>query len=239
MEQTPAKTLSKIMALGCMALGFTAMSVPARAQADHSTMDHSQHGQNEHVMGHGEQKFHMYNGPTKPGRNYKASIGAYDVSSVQLVDQHGKAHDLAQILAQPGPVALQFIFTSCATVCPVLSASFAQSIAPMTDLDPETRLISISIDPEYDTPERLLSYAKRYNAPENWIFLTGSLAEVRLAIKAFDALYESGNKMYHRPYTYLRAEPGKDWVRLDGLLSKAALMNEFESVLQHKAAAHQ
>lgn len=173
----------------------------------------------------------MYTGPVTPGAGYDRKRARYAVPHVTLFNEDGAAVDLARLLRRPGPVALQFIFTSCATICPVLSAGFSQAQATLLARDPTTRLISISIDPEYDTPARLKAYAARYHATRSWIFLTGTLGDIRTVIKAFDALYQSDSKMYHRPYTYFRARPGDEWVRLEGLLSEADLVREFEAAV--------
>ncbi|GER00086.1 hypothetical protein JCM17845_07090 [Iodidimonas gelatinilytica] len=237
-------TISHNRRSGLFALSLAAplflFALPVVAQDAHAGHDmHKGHDMKsgEHEMGHGPQKFIMFDGPAKPSANYKITSSAYRTPDVTLYDQSGTARSLKDMLDQPGPVALQFIFTSCATVCPVLSASFSQASHEMADLAPGTRLLSISIDPEYDTPERLARYAQRYNAGENWTFLTGSLADIRTVIGNFDALLESNNKIYHRPYTYLRSKAGAEWTRLDGLLSKAALVKEFTTVLQHETAA--
>ncbi len=201
------------------------------------------HGKDGPLMGHGAQQFYMYPGPMTPNAAPKRSRVHYEIPHVTLYNEDGAAVELDRLLHRPGPVALQFIFTSCATICPVLSAGFSQAQAALLARDPSTRLISISIDPEYDTPARLRTYAERYHAGRNWIFLTGRLGDIRTVIEAFDALYRAGSKMYHRPYTYFRGRPGDDWVRLDGLLSEADLVREFDAVLAadaketHRAAA--
>ncbi len=221
------------LALACAALFWapTALAGPAHdGNAGHETTMKS--GANGgRLMGHGGQRFYMYSGPARPGAGYDRTHARYTVPHVTLFNEDGAAVDLARLLRRPGPVALQFIFTSCATICPVLSAGFSQAQAALLARDPATRLISISIDPEYDTPARLKAYAARYHASRNWIFLTGTLADIRTVITAFDALYQTDSKMYHRPYTYFRARPGDDWVRLEGLLSEADLVREFEATI--------
>ena len=200
----------------------------------------SMSGHNSHAghdMRHNGKKVEMYDGDLISNTNYKRTTADYQIPDVTLRDQSGATVDLADFLAEPGPVAMQFIFSSCATVCPVLSAGFAQSVTDMTSLDSDVRLLSISIDPEYDTPDRLKQYAKRYGAPDNWTFMTGTRNDIRKVIMAFDALFESDNKVYHRPYTYMRAEPGDDWLRIDGLMSKASMLAEYTHIVRRKSAS--
>lgn len=208
---------------GAIALGLVA-GLPAAAQ-DHEG------GHSGHEMGHGGQRFYMFEGPAVPTSDYARAFADYRAPAVALRDRHGAEVDFAALLAEPGPLALQFIFTSCATICPVLSAGFAQAGEEMTGLAPGTRLVSLSIDPEYDTPERLDAYAERYRAPGNWLFLTGSLEDIRRVIASFDALYFNNNKAYHRPYTYMRTAPGEPWLRLEGLLGRADLVGEYRRLL--------
>jgi len=164
-------------------------------------------------------------------RDYGRTEARYAVPSLELRDRHGARVRLEEVLAAGRPVLLQFIFTSCATICPVMSATFARAQEALRDVHPDTRLVSVSIDPEYDTPERLRAYAARHQAGENWRFLTGRYEDVDTLIRAFDALFEANNKMYHKPYTYLRAPGANTWVRLTGLLSARQLVGEYERLL--------
>src|SRR5438105_915954 len=74
---------------------------------------------------------------------------------------------LTALLNCPGPVVLQFIFATCTTVCPVMTATLA---AAQDQLSP-ARMISITIDPENDTPAVLQEYAHKFNAGPRWYFL--------------------------------------------------------------------
>lgn len=139
---------------------------------------------------------------------YVRSVASHSPPDVTLVGMDGRSLPLSEALGD-GPVLLQFIFTSCPAVCPVLSSTLAGA----QDRLPEARLVSISIDPEHDTPARLREYARRFRAGPRWLFLTGSLDDVVAVQKAF-GVYRS-DKMQHEPSTFLRAAPGP-WVRLTG-----------------------
>jgi protein SCO1/2 len=136
----------------------------------------------------------------------------------------GAAVPLGPELSHRGLVLLQFIFTTCSTICPVLSGVFAAVQGQCGSELAPVHLLSISIDPEYDTPERLQGYARQFKAGQHWRFLTGKRADLVAVQKAFDAY--RGNKMRHEPTTYLRASPDAPWVRLDGLMSAAELLAE-------------
>ena len=79
-----------------------------------------------------------------------------------------------------------FIFTRCPGPCPRMSARMAELLRRFA-AEPSVRLVSISVDPEFDTPEILSRYGATFHADENrWIFLTGEKAEIhRLAKSGF------------------------------------------------------
>jgi protein SCO1/2 len=160
-------------------------------------------------------------------QHYTRSVHKYAPPSVRLLDTTGRPVRFDALLDTPDPVVLQFIFTSCTTICPILTATLA---AAQDQFGPGVRLISISIDPENDTPARLAQYAARFRAHKDWIFLTGAQKDVTAVQRAFDA--EDNGKMNHRPVTFLRAAAIGRWVRLEGLTSTAELVGEY-----HRAAA--
>jgi protein SCO1 len=76
-----------------------------------------------------------------------------------------------------------FIFTSCQTMCPVLTQKLAAVGKRARHLGPDLHLVSFTVDPERDTPERLADYGARAGAdPHKWAFLTGSLAAIEQAV---------------------------------------------------------
>jgi protein SCO1 len=180
---------------------------------------------------HAEPRLGIANGQAlRPA--YSRTLGHYTAPSVSLVDSSGKDVKFSDLLADDQPVLMQFIFTSCATICPLLTATFARAQDELTSARDGFRMVSVSIDPEYDTPKRLADYAKRNNAGDNWTFLTGQKADVRKVLRAFDVLYRGDNKMYHQPYTFLRPRAGLPWIRIDGFLTVGELVQEYRTALR-------
>jgi protein SCO1/2 len=70
-----------------------------------------------------------------------------------------------------------FIFTRCPGPCPLMTARMASLQQPLAKL-PDVRLVSISVDPQYDTPKVLHEYAAKFGATDRWYFLTGSKAAI-------------------------------------------------------------
>lgn len=94
------------------------------------------------------------------------------VPEFRLVERSGRTVTDADLAGHPW--VANFIFTSCAGVCPTLSASMARLRETLRDTAPDVRSVSLSVDPARDTPAVLQEYARRYGADENgWLFLTG------------------------------------------------------------------
>jgi protein SCO1 len=149
---------------------------------------------------------------------------AYTVPDVELVRDDGKTVRLSQELDDGRPVVLSFIFTSCTTVCPMISATLAQLQRKLGPARDRVHLVSISIDPEFDTPARLHEYASKFGAGPEWQHYGGTLAASLAAQRAF-GVYR-GDKMNHTPTTLVRPAPGAEWVRFDGFATADQLLAE-------------
>lgn len=158
---------------------------------------------------------------------YARSELMVNIPKVILRDQQGKALRLDTLAESDRPVLLQFVFTSCASVCPVQAAVFSSAQARLDALGKPYRMLSISIDPEQDSPRQLLDFATKFKAGPHWRMLTGAPADVARVLKAFGAALPANNKMFHQPYTFLHAGPGQPWRKLDGMLSLAELEGEY------------
>jgi protein SCO1 len=157
----------------------------------------------------------------------KRSLADYPVPDLALVREDGKPMLLAQALAGDGPVVLNFIYTTCTSVCPLTSQTFADVERKLGPARDGVQLVSISIDPEQDTPARLSSYAQKFGAGAHWHFYTGTLAASVAAQRAFNVY--RGSKMDHAPVTLVRTAPGKSWVRLDGFASADEVLDELRA----------
>lgn len=103
-----------------------------------------------------------------------------------LTDQDGNSFDSATRL-RGKVVAVNFIYTTCSDVCPLFTVEFAR-LQQALKKEPGNNffLLSITTDPEIDTPKILKAYARRFHADfDNWAFLTGSQTEVEKVWQAF------------------------------------------------------
>jgi protein SCO1/2 len=106
-----------------------------------------------------------------------------DVTAFSLIDEQGEAFTEEALRGHPTIVG--FVFTRCDTICPVITLKMHRLLEKTADRKGAMiKLLSISVDPEYDTPARLLAYAKRHQSdPTRWRFLTGPRDKVRQLVE--------------------------------------------------------
>ena len=149
-----------------------------------------------------------------------------EVPDVTLIDQYGREVGFRQEMLGDKPVFVEFIFATCTTICPVLSAGYVSIQRKLGDDRRKVLLVSITIDPEHDGPEELRKYLDRYGAKSGWDFFTGTREDIDKVMRAFDAFIP--DKMSHRPLTLIHG-PGRDaWIEIDGFAGSKDLMKEFE-----------
>lgn len=156
----------------------------------------------------------------------------YTVPPIALTDQHGQAVDLAKVLSGTRPVLVQFFFSTCTTICDVRSAQLVAIAPQLARADIRMAFYTISIDPDHDTPGRLLAYSKHFGTPPaNWHLLTGSMDQIRQVQAAFDASDPSADKMMHQPLTFLRGGTGRPWLRIDGTTDARELVRLIKATI--------
>jgi protein SCO1/2 len=152
----------------------------------------------------------------------------YMIPDVTLINQDGAPVALRKLFAADMPVLVDFVFTTCTTICPVLSANFANFQNTIIDESGKVLLVSISLDPDSDTPRKTKDYLKRFKAKPGWEFLTGSEENIVRVLKAFNALPANGMNRF--PVILLKSPSDERWVRLCGLLGANQLLTEYEKV---------
>jgi protein SCO1 len=149
-------------------------------------------------------------------------------AGLTLVGQNGKSVSLAAEMDDGRPVVLNFIFTSCEAICPLMTQTFAEFQRKLGPESAQVHLMSISIDPEQDTPARLRAYAQRFHAGPGWTFYTGTPQASIAAQKAFNVFRT--DKMSHTSVIFMRSAPGASWQRLDGFATPDDLLREYHAV---------
>ncbi|HTI68371.1 MAG TPA: SCO family protein [Candidatus Limnocylindria bacterium] len=151
-----------------------------------------------------------------PSANTPATARKLKIPQAELIDQDGRRLDFGPEFLRGKVAAINFIFTTCPTVCPLLGAHYArleESFATPDNKDVE--LISITVDPSTDTPERLRTWAQRFGRKGKWRLLTGSPDEVEKVLRAFTE--SAAGRENHSPMVWIGGEHVGGWRRVDGV----------------------
>jgi len=208
-------------------LGVVATLMVGHQMMTNAEEHHEQHQQKAVVEEHHDH--HEHHKAAAEAKGYVSMLSSYSIPKVKMTDSDGIEGLLSEAVSSDEPVMLNFIFTTCTAICPPMSATFAQ-VAQQMDTEGEVmQLISISVDPEYDTPGKLKEYAKQFEAGPQWKLFTGSAGNSILVQRAFDAY--RGDKMNHLPLTFIRGPNSTQWTRIEGLASAGDLIQEYRSLL--------
>jgi protein SCO1/2 len=179
----------------------------AYAHEHHESMDMMEHD-------------HMH----KDGHDVSTKDVEIQLPEVQVVNANSERMPIKQVIEKSGKVALlSFIYTSCTTVCPATSQTMYQVQEKAISQHIDLSIISVTIDPEIDTPSVLAGYAKKYHANKDWQYLTGAYGDILKIEKAF-TVYQ-GDKMNHASSYFIRNPKDGIWVRVDGLVTSDQLFS--------------
>jgi protein SCO1/2 len=139
-----------------------------------------------------------------------------EVPDTELVNQNGQKVHLYSDLIKGRVVAISFIFTSCPTICRSIGVNLGQL---QTELGPslgkEVSLISITVDPEKDTPEELKKWGKQFDAGAGWSLLTGPKSEINQLLKKLEVF--TPDIQSHTPFMLIVDDRTGDWTRVNVL----------------------
>jgi len=144
----------------------------------------------------------------------KLAIGSA-LPHFQLTDQHGRTLRTPDLRGKV--VAIDFIYTRCPLpdVCPRLSANFAMLQRQFRDQAGDSLLLlSVTVDPEFDTPSVLAEYARRWTAGPGWRFLTGDVA--KLAASLGEIYWAEEGSIGHNSTTSIIGRDGRLAAQLEG-----------------------
>ena len=158
------------------------------------------------------------------------------IPATTVRDQNGRSFDFYNDLVKGKTVAIQFIFTTCNGVCPPLAATFRrvqQELGERAGRD--VQLISISVDPATDVPERLKAFSEKFKAGPGWTFVTGSKPEIDKLLTALGG-YVS-NKTDHTPLLLIGNDAANFWTRTYGLAPASQIFEVINEAAAKKGAA--
>ncbi|HEV3469618.1 MAG TPA: SCO family protein [Pyrinomonadaceae bacterium] len=152
-----------------------------------------------------------------------ASGAGMNIPDVELLDQNGRRVRFYTDLVKGKTVAINFIFTTCTTICPPLGATFARVQRDLGErAGRDVNLISISVDPATDTPERLKAWGEKFKAGPGWTLVTGAKPQVDELLRALAA--SSARREDHTPTVLIGNDARGQWTRTYGLAKPSQLV---------------
>lgn len=155
------------------------------------------------------------------------SFNSSKIPHARVLDQNGKQLDFYADLIKGKSVAINFVFTTCTAICPSLTATFRRVQQEARTRGVDVQLISISVDPTVDTPERLNDFAKKFKVEPGWTFVTGDKSEIDSVLQALGVAV--ANKNDHTPMVLIGNDVADHWTRTYGLSSPATIVDLIEA----------
>lgn len=162
-----------------------------------------------------------------PNGAYDAAGDANGLSPIPLLDQNGNQVSLASFKGKP--VLIDFIYTSCPGPCSILTSklvSVARDLGPR--LGHQVEMISVTLDPEHDSPKALKEYAEKLGANRpGWVFLTGKPKDIERVLAAYNLrrMREEDGSVTHMETLFLLGPDGRQRRIYNGVEVKPAVMS--------------
>ncbi|HEV7666957.1 MAG TPA: SCO family protein [Thermoanaerobaculia bacterium] len=160
--------------------------------------------------------------PAGAGPGATTELAPMTIPDVSLVDQDGKKIHFYRDLIQGKVVAVNFVFTTCSTICTPQGARFAELRKLLgAKAGKDVHLISVSIDPQSDTPAKLKAWSEKLGAGPGWTLVTGEKDEIVRLLKSLGAFDVDIKR--HTPSLLLGNDRDKRWTRAYSLAPAAQL----------------
>ena len=158
-----------------------------------------------------------------------ANSAAIQVPDVRLTTQFGNEVSLRDDVVGDRIVIIDFVYTSCTTICPVLSAILGQLQGRLGErLGEDVVMISLTVDPLRDTPERLKAYSEKHHARDGWVWLTGDKQTVDEVLRAMGAY--TPNFEDHPSMMLVGDRNSGEWSRFLGFPGSGNIMEKIDEL---------
>jgi protein SCO1/2 len=210
-----------------LSLGLASTSTMAKCGKCGGHMDDAKHEHDDHA--HHEHHDHDHGVPSISGGDdphahhramLKQKAGApksarVDLRDRELLDENGNSVMFVKDVIGDNIVVMDFVYTTCTTICPVLTAVMGQVQEKLgDDLGQGVKLVSMTVDAARDTPPRLKAYAANHGAKEGWSWITGPMGhmeDVLTGLGAYSANFED-----HAPMVLVGDGKTGEWSRFFG-----------------------
>jgi len=155
--------------------------------------------------------------------------GRLVIPDITVLNEEGEEVSFYSDLVQGRTVVINGIFTTCTTICPPMGANYAKLQKLLKGLDADVQLISISLDPATDTPQRLKAWAAKFGAQPGWTLVTGQKTGIDELLKSLQLF--SADKREHAPLILIGNDARGVWTRTYGLAPAAKMTEVIRDVL--------
>jgi protein SCO1 len=175
---------------------------------------------------------HAGHGPAATTSTQPGAAEKY-FTDVELIDQDGTKVRFYSDVLKGKTVVVNAFFTSCTSVCPPMNRNMEKIQEALGErVGRDVFLVSITVDPEVDTPARLKEYAQKFHAGTGWIFLTGKKENLDWALYKLGQYVEK--KDDHKTIFIIGNEPTGLWKKAFGMANVVELIQVVESVVNDK-----
>lgn len=226
------------IAIAIAALAFALVHPLAGAADDHAQHKHSDHSQHAPAAGKNADKTVDHSQHQMPAAEKPSSVKVRFDDSV-LIDQDGQARKLKSEIIGDKIIVIDFAYTTCTTVCPVLTALMAKVQRGLADSQTgNVQLLTLTVDPARDTPARLKAYAAQYGAQPGWTWLTGPTGRVNEVLKGFGAYAPRFED--HPPLVLVGDPKSGHWTRFVGFADPQDILGKVRELAaaRDKHAGH-
>jgi protein SCO1 len=152
-----------------------------------------------------------------------------------LTDQGGKSLKLKSEVLADRIVVMDFVYTTCTTICPVLTATMVRVQNELgAKAKDDVRMVTISVDPARDTPARMKEYGDKMGVKPGWVWLTGPTGRVNEVLKGFGAYTPSFED--HPPLVLVGDARTGQWTRFFGFADPKDVVAEVERLRAARSA---
>lgn len=135
-------------------------------------------------------------------------------TNLPVVNQDGKALRFYDDLIKGKIVVVSFIYTTCADLCPITTARLREVKGKLGDIvGPDVSFLSITVDPEHDTPAMLKAFADAFDTGPRWQFVTGKPKDIETILRKFGDNSGDRGLSQHRNEVMIGNDATGDWER--------------------------
>lgn len=178
-------------------------------------------------------------GPTAspgPGGYARRQSQPASVARPSLIDQRGRSFTLSSLRGRP--LVLTFVAAHCTDACPLINAQFADAAHRIAIDHLDARLLTVTLDPEHDSPGTMRDLARRFDAnPRYWLLASGSIQAVHAVMHEFGTVSEEGRRGYrdeHTTFVYLVDSDGRP---AQTMLASSNLSDSIVAALRQQTVA--